>query len=94
MRTAVSATSREAFHSGYTQLQQKEARVLGVFGPDTRLSRQQISEIARLPINTICGRVDSLLTKGLLIEEGERKDPVTHKRQKLLRLPAGQIGLF
>ena len=65
-----------------------------LFGETTKLSRQQISEIARRPINTICGRCDSLLTKGALIEEGERRDASTGKRQKLLRLPVGQAELF
>lgn len=95
MLTAVSDTSREAFHSlPVSHLQRKEASILALFGPATRLSRQQISEIGRLPINTVCGRVDSLLTKGALIEHGERKDPYTGKRQKVLRLPIGQLELL
>lgn len=92
MRTAVRDTSLEAFFSGYPDLQEMEVLVLSVFGPDTRLSRQQISEVARLPINTVCGRVNSLMTKGALVEEGERRDPVTRKKQALLRLPVGDQG--
>lgn len=95
MRTAVAETSREAFHSlsAAQYLQPREIEIMQLFGPTTRLSRQQISEIARRPINTICGRIDSLVTKGVLVEEGERKDPYTGKRQKLLRLPGGQLEL-
>lgn len=67
---------------------------MDLFGPSTRLSRQQISELARMPINTVCGRVDSLLAKNALMEHGERTDPTTRKRQKLLRLPTGQLELI
>jgi hypothetical protein len=47
-----------------------------------------------MPLHGVCGRVDSLLTKGVLVEEGERRDPFTSKRQKLLRLPIGQRELL
>jgi hypothetical protein len=91
----VSETSREAFHTlPNLHLQAKEAVIMAIFGVNTRLSRQQISEITRMPLNGVCGRVDSLLTKGALIEEGERRDPFTGKRQKLLRLPIGQRELL
>ncbi len=96
MRTAVSDTSREAFHSlsPTLYLQPKEQAIMAIFGPETKLSRQQISEVARIPLHSVCGRVDSLLTKTALIEEGERRDAYTGKRQKLLRLPVGQAELF
>ncbi len=96
MRTAVADTSREAFHSlsPARYLQPKEQAIMNLFGPATKLSRQQISELARMPINTVCGRIDSLIAKDALIEEGERRDPCTGKRQKVLRLPIGQAELF
>lgn len=87
---AVAETSRAAWHSlspgGF--LQPKQRQIMALFKrPGTTLSRQQISRKARMPINGVCGRVDSLLAAGLLEERGERIDPHTHKRQKLLRLP-------
>lgn len=89
-------TSLEAFHSLPVQdyLQPREIEIMNLFGATTRLSRQQISELTRRPINTICGRVDSLVTKGALVECGERRDAATGKRQKLLRLPTGQLELL
>lgn len=89
-RKGVAETSVEAFHSlpirGY--LQPKEQAVMALFtGPEVALSRQQIAELAPMPLHGVCGRVDSLLTAGHLVEEGERRDPHTGKRQKLLRLP-------
>jgi hypothetical protein len=56
-------------------------------GPEVALSRQQIAQLSGLPINCVCGRADSLIAAGRLVEEGERRDPHTGKRQKLLRLP-------
>lgn len=88
----VAHTSVEAYHSlsPSLYLQPKQQQIMTLFGPHTRLSRQQISEQSRMPINGVCGRVDSLIAAGLLEEDGERIDPHTHKRQKLLRLPASE----
>ena len=85
---SVAQTSIEAFHSlsPGQYLQPKQQQIMSLFGPETLLSRQQISERARMPINGVCGRVDSLVAAGLLEEHGDRVDPYTHKRQKLLRL--------
>lgn len=86
----VAETSAEAFHSlpVADYLAPKERAILGLFtGPDVRMSRQQISVALPMPINGVCGRVDSLLAAGHLEESGDRIDPLTRKRQKLLQLP-------
>jgi len=97
-RRGVAETSAEAFHSlGVADyLQPKERAVLALFtGPEVKLSRQQIAVRANLPINSCCGRVDSLITAGHLEECGDRIDPQTRKRQKLLQLPrAAQASLL
>lgn len=87
-RRRLSSTSSDAYHSLSPKdyLQPKQREILGLFGPNTKLSRQQISAAANMPINGVCGRVDSLVTAGVLEECGDRIDPHTHKRQKLLRL--------
>lgn len=84
----VAATSAEAFHSLSPRyyLQPKQQQILNLFWRGVTLSRQQISERCGMPINGVCGRVDSLITAGVLEECGDRIDPLTHKRQKLLRL--------
>lgn len=86
----VADTSAEAFHSlpVADYLQPKEQAVMALFyGPQVALSRQQIAGMLPMPINCVCGRVDSLLTGGHLEEHGDRIDPLTNKRQKLVRLP-------
>jgi len=96
MRTSVSETSLSAYRSlsSPDYLQPKEAAIMRLFGFETRLSRQQISEMGNMPINCVCGRVNSLVASGRLIEQGERTDPFTGKKQKLLQLPTGQGRLF
>jgi hypothetical protein len=93
-RRGVAETSREAFHSLPVEhyLQPKQLAVLKLFtGPEVHLSRQQISAMVPMSINGVCGRVDSLVTAGLLQEHGERRDPITGKRQKLLRLAQDDV---
>jgi hypothetical protein len=93
-RTAMAETSLEAFHSlpVADYLAPKERAVLALFtGPEVKLSRQQISAVLPMPINCVCGRVDSLLAAGHLVEQGDRIDPLTRKRQKLLQLPARDL---
>lgn len=93
----VAGTSAEAYRSlsAGTYLQPKEQAVMRLFKPGVSLSRQQISKRARMPINGVCGRVDSLLAAGRLEERGMRVDPITRKRQKLLRMPQpDQAPLF
>jgi hypothetical protein len=90
----VADTSAEAFHSlpVADYLQPKERAILALFtGPQVKLSRQQISAVLPMPINCVCGRVDSLLSAGHLVEQGDRIDPATRKRQKLLQLPARDL---
>jgi hypothetical protein len=93
----VSQTSAEAYRSlsPALYLSPKEEQVMRLFKPGMSLSRQQVSKKARMPINGVCGRVDSLLAAGRLEERGYRIDPHTGKRQKLLRLPCPeQQSLF
>lgn len=87
-RRRLSETSSDAFHSlsPKNYLQPKQEQILALFRPGVRLSRQQISAMCPMPINGVCGRVDSLVAAKILEECGDRIDPLTHKRQRLLRL--------
>ena len=96
MRTAVSETSLEAFHSfGISSLQSKEREVLKVF---YRLggchTREQLAKILGWKESAVCGRVNSLVTKGVLEESGVIKTS-SGRSAKLVRLPViGQRSLF
>lgn len=91
----IAHTSVEAYHAlrEAGDLAPMEARVMRVFetaGAGSSFSRQQIARISGMPINCVCGRVNSLVANGLLEEHGTRIDPLTHKPQKLVRV-AGEV---
>ncbi|MDO4796258.1 MAG: hypothetical protein Q4A28_10030 [Brachymonas sp.] len=82
-------TSLEAFHSmSVRELQDKERQVMGAFtGPDVAYTRQQLSCVIGMPLHGVCGRVRSLLDKGVLAVRGEEKCRTTGKYRELLGLP-------
>lgn len=96
MRIAQAETSIEAFHSlpvaGY--LQPKEQQVLAAFRgrADTTFTRQQLVDAIGMPLNAVCGRVNSLLAKKALCVRGFHVDPKTRKRQELVGLPVAEQG--
>lgn len=87
----IAHTSVEAYHSldRATYIQPKEQQVVDTIVANGPLSRQQIAERSGMPINCVCGRVNSLLMLGILEERGERLDPLTRKHQKLVRVAKG-----
>ena len=89
----IAHTSVEAFHSldHSTYIQPKEQQVVDAIVAHGSLSRQQIAVHAGMPINCVCGRVNSLLEARILEEHGERLDPLTRKHQKLVRI-AGEAA--
>ena len=96
MRT--SETQLAAFRSlgARDYLQPKEREVMSAFeSPSTAMTRQQISEATGQPLHCICGRVRSLLDKGVLVVRGAAVDTQTRKSQELLGVPVcGQGALF
>lgn len=96
MRT--SETQVSAFRSlgARDYLQPKEREVMRVFeSPITEMTRQQISACTGMAINAVCGRVRSLLDKGVLVVRGTAVDTQTRKSQELLGVPVcGQGALF
>lgn len=91
MRTAMTETSLSAYRAlhGEGQIQPKEMEVLAAFGGKTErlYTRQEIAQRIGMSINGVCGRVNSLLEKGLLQVRSSRISPVTRKPQELLGLP-------
>ena len=89
-RTA--ATSLEAFYgTPVLSLQEREKQVMAAFtSHDVTYTRQQLVGVAELPINSICGRVRSLLDKDALVVSGEIKCNTTGKYRELLGLPEKQ----
>jgi len=92
-------TSLDAFYSKLADgsLQKMELEVMDPFLDNQNLliTRQDLVVITGLPINCICGRIKSLLMKGVLSVCGEEA-PKTKgaKYRELLGLPRVQMGLF
>jgi hypothetical protein len=91
----MSTTKSESFHSlgvaGY--LQPKEKQVLMAFkGGEDTFTRQRLVDVVGMPLNAVCGRVNSLLAKKALCVRGFHVDPKTRKRQELLGLPVVEQG--
>ena len=96
MRTTVTETSVMAFHSfSIPELQNKEQEVLAAIKEAGRpLTREQIAAALDWKESQVCGRVNSLVTKGVLEESGTVKT-ASGRSAKLVGLPVvGQRGLF
>lgn len=95
MKTQMNSTSLDAYHSlpvaGY--LQPKEQKIMSEFtGEHVVLTRKELAERTKMDLSGVCGRVNSLIAKGVLIARGHRKDPITRKTQELLGLPVQAQG--
>ncbi|HJV75370.1 MAG TPA: hypothetical protein VJ654_14180 [Noviherbaspirillum sp.] len=104
MKACVSERSLQAYYSTpVAELSRREQEIMVLFGStDVVMSRKQIWRTLcealgdRAPgEGGVCGRIDSLMTKGQLVHRGEWKDPKTGKPQELVGLPVnGQGSLF
>lgn len=90
-------TQRASFHSLSVEhyLQPMERKVLAAFtSASTHLTRKDLARITGMELSAICGRCNSLIAKGELRVDGDRKDPSTGKPQELLALPIKQLSLL
>lgn len=94
MRTEIATTSLQAFDSlSALMLQKKEAELLTVFQRETNLTREQLAERLGWKEASVCGRVNSLVTKGVLVEcDGGRT--TAGRAAKVLRLAPSQMSIF
>ena len=89
-------TSLAAFHSlRMPELQAKELEVLAAIQEAGRaMTREQIAQMLGWKESAVCGRVNSLITKGELEESGTVKTS-SGRSAKLVGLPSvGQRSLF
>jgi hypothetical protein len=95
MRTNMASTSLDTYRSFgvASYLQPKEQAVMAVFQPGTILTREQIAQRLGWKESAVCGRVNSLVTKGCLIEAGTAKTSTGHTA-KLVKLPVVQMELI
>ena len=82
------ATSSEAFREHTetgTAARQRQAVLDCIRDSAVPLNNRQISQISRIPINAVSGRVFELLQAGLVRKvQGHHRDPVTHKTVRFI----------
>lgn len=96
MRTNMASTSLETYRglSDSGSLQPKEIAVMDLMRCSAALTREQIAQRLGWKESAVCGRVNSLVTKGQLQEAPGGKTSSGHSA-KLVRVPANfQGGLF
>lgn len=89
MKTKVKDTSLEAYAAlkGGDLLQPMERKIVRLLeASESPLSRRQMASIANMEINTVCGRVNSLLEKGVVEVVGYQTDHMSHRRHELIGL--------
>lgn len=93
MNTNVRDTSRETYdelkrHNKLTPMQYVIFNAVYRHGD---LTRSELSDITGLPINTVCGRANELLKKGVLVDEITRKCRSTGRNVHTLTLNQNQV---
>ena len=95
MKTNMAITSLATYDSlgAKAYLQPKEMAVMEVYArnPLGRHTRQQISNLSGMPLHCVCGRVNSLVTKGAL-QETEGGRTVSGRPAKFVRIPRKEQG--
>jgi DNA-binding MarR family transcriptional regulator len=76
------------------ELQPKELLVLQALEQYGPLTRQELPAITGMPINCITGRVNSLLKKEAIVEDGSKFNERTRKDNALLKLAMAQMDLL
>lgn len=95
MKTNMASTSLQTYDSLGVKayLQPKEIAVMDLMRKSCALTREQIAQRLGWKESAVCGRVNSLVTKGALQEvDGGRT--VSGRPAKLVKLAAGQLELL
>jgi hypothetical protein len=88
MRTNMAQTSLSAFKSIPVEiLTESERKVLEVMRDGVARTRLEIANELRWRDGPTCGRCNSLVTKGVLIPVGERKNPGSRVFSEVLQIP-------
>lgn len=88
MKTEMSRFSLSAYEDlrDAGELSRQERIVFNTVTLHGPMTREEIEEKSGLRLASVCGRVNKLLEKGVLVEVGEKKNPVTGKPNGLLDL--------
>ncbi len=100
MKIQQTETAIESFHQlTPDRLQRLERKILRQFHakPNLLITREDLCTMTGMGINTVTGRVHSLIEKGRLEVHGQTYSPATKRMREVVGLPAGykpQAELF
>jgi len=91
MKHKIHKNSRDAYAAIMDRLPACQGKVYETIARGGRLTRQEVSEVSGMPINTVCGRIAELVESGLVREENSIV--VKGRRRALLRIvPPKEVG--
>jgi hypothetical protein len=95
MKTAMSDTSLDAYRAHTVRaLSAGQRRVMDVIRPGVDFTRAEIAHASGMPLQSICGRVNELVTAGRLENGPRRICSRTGNAANPLRLPSEQLQLI
>lgn len=86
------ASYKELVESG--QLTPKQQIVYGAIVVHGNMTREQIAVTVSMKEGSVCGRVNELMDKGLLVAKGLYLNPVTKKVNEVVGLSVAQLEMF
>jgi hypothetical protein len=85
--TTSAISYREHRDSGKLGFQHRQVLAKMQQEPGRAFSRRELAERTRMDLSSICGRVNELLSLGVLEEAPQRRCEITGKKIKPVRLP-------
>jgi len=85
---SVANTSIQAYdeHKAAGKVGAQAHRILGMMDDKVNYSRKELSKLIGIELSSICGRVNELLSVGLLVEDEPRKCFITGKKINPVRI--------
>lgn len=96
MKTNFSRFSLDAYFDllDASELSPKEEDVcdtVALYGP---MTREEIESASGMRLASVCGRVNSLLKKGVPVETGEKRNPITGKANGLIDISLAERAAY
>jgi len=84
----IKQTSMEAYEKKHLVLLSQRKQIynfLQMF-PNNNFTRQNISDIMKIPINSVCGRINELIKQGKIIEFGTKTNKYSGVQNYVLKI--------
>jgi len=96
MKTHVSETSIDCYHSHVVPLKERRQRDLveAEIGRQKVCTRRMVAKALGMETGTVSARVNKLIADGLVIETGASPCPITGKKVRWLKIAPAQNSMF